>query len=202
MANNAIQGQGVEELDDLFGRFTDDELKALAEDRSAVSKSFTFGVTQQINDNIQLTGDFTVSRLEGTVASGGVDALPGAGNEYYCSMQLNINNVLIENDSIINGLRYSDTSRRNTYTYNISARIPFINRKLRIIPKFRMDYREEKGNDDNRLTMNPKMRIDYRLKKMVRLEVEGGVKWADDYSSGISSKSIESFVSAGYRINY
>ena len=105
----------MEELDDLFGRFTDDELKALAEDRSAVSKSFTFGVTQKINDDIQLISDFTVSRLEGTVASGGVDAMPGAGNEYYCSMQLNINNVFFKNDSIINGLRYSDTSRKHLY---------------------------------------------------------------------------------------
>ena len=191
----------MEELDDLFGRFTDDELKALAEDRSAVSKSFTFGVTQKINDDIQLIGDFTVSRLEGTVASGGIDAMPGAGNEYYCSMQLNINNVFFENDSIINGLRYSDTSSRNTYTYNISTRIPFT-RKFRLIPKFRMDYRVKKGNDDKRLTMSLKMRIDYRLKKWVRLEVEGGVKWTDDYSSGISSKSIETFISAGYRVNF
>jgi hypothetical protein len=54
-------------------------------DRSAISKSFTFGVTQQINDDIQLTGNFTVSRQEGTVASGGVDAVPGAGNQYYSS---------------------------------------------------------------------------------------------------------------------
>ncbi len=201
MTNNAIQGQGVAELDDLFGRYTDDELKELAVDRSAISKSFTFGVTQQINDDIQLTGNFTVSRLEGTVASGGVDAVPGEGNQYYSSLQLNINNVFFKNDSVINGLRYSNTSRRNSYTYNISARFPF-SRKLRIIPKFRMDYREEKGNDDNRLTMNAKLRIDYRLKKLVRLEVEGGVKWEDNYSSGISSNSMQTFISAGYRVNF
>ena len=65
-----------------------------------------------------------------------------------------------------------------------------------------MDYRVKKGNDDKRLTMSLKMRIDYRLKKWVRLEVEGGVKWTDDYSSGISSKSIETFISAGYRVNF
>jgi hypothetical protein len=130
-----------------------------------------------------------------------VDAVRGAGNEYYSSMQLNINNVFLENDSIINGLRYSDTSRRNTYTYNISARIPF-NRKFRLIPKFRMDYRVEKASDNTRLTMNPKLRIDYRFKKTVRLEVESGVKLVDNYSLGISSKSTETFVSAGYRVSY
>jgi hypothetical protein len=65
-----------------------------------------------------------------------------------------------------------------------------------------MDYRVEKASDDKRLTMNPKLRIDYRLKKTVRLEVESGVKWVDNYSSGISSKSTETFVSAGYRVNF
>ena len=201
MTNNAIQGQGVMEFDDLFGRYTDDELKSLAMDRSAISKSFTFGVTQQINDDIQLTGNFTVSRLEGTVASGGVDAVPSAGNQYYSSLQLNINNIFFKNDSVINGLRYSNTSRRNTYTYNIRARIPF-SRKFRLIPKFQMDYRIEKGNDDKRLSINPKLRIDYRLKKLVRLEVEGGIKWVDNYSSGISSNSMQTFISAGYRVNF
>ena len=84
-SNNAIQGQGVTGFKDLFGKYTDDEIKELAADRSAISKSCTFGVTQELNDNIQLTGDFAVSLLEGTVASGGVDAVPGSGNEYFCS---------------------------------------------------------------------------------------------------------------------
>ena len=33
MTNNAIRGQGVMELDDLFDRYTDEELKSLAVDR-------------------------------------------------------------------------------------------------------------------------------------------------------------------------
>ena len=65
-----------------------------------------------------------------------------------------------------------------------------------------MDYSIEKGNDDKRLTMSPKLRIDYRLKKLVRLEVEGGINCADYYYSGISSKSMETFISAGYRVNF
>ena len=198
-SNNAIQGQGVADFKDLFEKYTDDEIKELAADRSAISKSCTFGVTQKLSDDIQMTGDFTVSRLEGTVTSGGVDGAPGSGNEYYSSMRLNINNIFFENDSIVNGLRFSDTSRRNTYIYDISMRIPF-NRKFRIIPRFRMNYRAEKANDDNSLTMQPRMRVDYRLTKWARLEAEGGIEWKDDQSSGISTKSTRSFFSFGYRV--
>ncbi len=200
-SNNAIQGQGVAEFKELFNKYTDDEIKELAADRSAVSKSCTFGVTQKINDDIQLTGDFTVSRLEGTVTSGGVDGAPGSGNEYYSSLRLNINNIFFENDSIVNGLRFSDTSRRNTYSYDVSMRIPF-NRKFRIIPRYRLNYRAEKANDDNSLTMQPRMRVDYRLTKWARLEVEGGLEWKDDYSSGVSTKSTRSFFSFGYRVTF
>ncbi len=200
-SNNAIQGQDVSEFKDLFGKYTDNEIKKLAADRSAISKSYTFGVTQKLNDDIQLTGDFAVSRLEGTVSSGGVDEAPGSGNEYFCSMRLDINNVFFENDSIVNGLRFSDTSRRNIYSYDISTRIPF-NRKFRVIPKFRVDYRDEKWSEDNYLSVKPKVRVDCRLTKWARLEVEGGVEWTDDYSSGISSKSTRSFCSFGYRVTF
>jgi len=200
-SNNAIQGQGVAELKDLSKRYTDDEIRELAVDRSAISKSCTFGVTQKFSDDIQLTSDFTVSRLEGTDASGGVDAMPGSGNEYYYSTRLNINNVFFENDSIVNGLRFSDTSRRNTYSYDISTRIPF-NRKFRIIPRFRINYMAEKANDDNSLTMQPRMRVDYRLAKWARLEAEGGIEWKNVHSSGISTKSTRSFFSFGYRLTF
>ncbi len=46
------------------------------------------------------------------------------------------------------------------------------------------------------------MRMDYRFKKFVRFEVESGVEWRNDYASGITSKSMEAFISAGYRINF
>jgi tetratricopeptide (TPR) repeat protein len=200
-ANNAIQGQGVAELNDLSSRYTDDEIRELAVDRSAISKTFNFGVTHKFSDDIQLINDFTVSRREGTVASGGVGAMPGSGNEYYYSTRLNINNVFFENDSIVNGLRFSDTSRRNTYSYDISTRIPF-NRKFRIIPRYRINYRAEKANDDNSLTMQPRMRVDYRLTKWARLEVEGGIEWKNDYISGISKKATRSFFSFGYRVTF
>ncbi len=65
-----------------------------------------------------------------------------------------------------------------------------------------MDYRYKKGSDAKRLRMRPTMRIDYRFKKFVRFEVEGGVEWRDDYASGITSKSMDAFISAGYRINF
>ncbi len=200
-ANNAVQGQNVAGFKDLSDKFSEDEIRELAVDRSAISKTFTFGVTQKFSDDVQLTSDLAVSRLEGTVASGGVDAMPGTGNEYYFSTRLDINNVFFENDSIVNSLRLSDTSRRNTYTYDISTRIPF-NRKFRMIPRFRVDYRTEKEDDDTVLTLQPRMRLDYRLTKWARLEVEGGIEWKDEKSSGVSSNSTRSFLSLGYRLTF
>ncbi|MBI5150219.1 MAG: tetratricopeptide repeat protein [Candidatus Omnitrophica bacterium] len=199
--NNAIQGQGVNKIAQLFDNFSDDELYALAEDRTAVSKSMTVGVTQDVKKDVQLTGEMTVSETEGTVASGGVDAVPGTGKEYSYSTQLITNNVLVENDVIITGLRYSDAQTNHTTSFTINARYPYLT-KLRFIPKLRLDFREDKGSDDNRFLARPTMRIDYNFKKWMRFEVEGGFEWVDEVSSGVSQTSTEQFISAGYRLTF
>jgi len=60
---NAIQGQGVETIDELRDRFSEDAIRQLAEDRTASSRSYTVGATKQLNETFQITGDVTMSEL-------------------------------------------------------------------------------------------------------------------------------------------
>ena len=53
--------------------YTEEEVRQLAMDRTAKSRSGTLGVTQDLNDNYQLSFEVTASKLSGTPASGGVD---------------------------------------------------------------------------------------------------------------------------------
>jgi hypothetical protein len=199
--NNAIQGQGVNNLGELFDSFTEDELNQLAEDRSALSKSLTFSITQDLKEDIQLTGEVTASELEGTPASGGVDSVEGTGIDMSYSTQLILTNLFYENDAIITGVRYSDTNQSNTVTLTANGRFPY-KKRLRFIPKFRFDYSEEKDTSDNRVLIRPVMRIDYQLKKWIQFETEGGFEFRDEKSTGLSSKSTESFILVGFRINF
>jgi len=199
--NNAIIGQGVDEISDLFDIYRKDQLKQLARDRTADSKSATFGITQDIKKDLQLTTEVSVSELEGTVGSGGIDGSEGTGKDYTYSAQFVSSNVLKENDVIIYGISYSDTAQNNLYSFNLNGSFP-LTQKLRLIPRVRLDYRDAKYGNDNRRSVRPTIRLDYSSTKWMHFETEGGFEWADEASSGIKYKSTESFISVGYRINF
>ena len=224
MTVNAIQGQGVEELSDLFGVFSNDELFQLADDRTAKSKAVTLGITQDFLRDFQITGEISITDFEGTPASegiesqpetggisitefegapawGGIAAQPGAGTEYFYSTQLIKSNSFLEGDVLIFGLRYSDTQNNDIYSVSIDTRFPF-SRKFRFNPKIRIDYRMSKTSNDDRLIVRPLVRMDYRIKKWMRLETEVGVELVDQDFVGLSQSSTGIFVFFGYRLNF
>jgi hypothetical protein len=200
--NNSIIGQGVTKISDLTGSFTQDQLKQLAKDRTANSKSATAGITQDLKKDVQLTAEVLVSELEGTSTSGGIEGQDSTGKEFTYSTQLVSSNVLKENDVIIYGLSYSDTAQTNLYSLNLNGSFP-LTQKLRLIPRFRLDYRKAKnGVDDNQSVLRPAIRVDYNFTKWMHLETEGGIDWVNGKSSGIKQKSTETFISTGIRINF
>ena len=198
---NSIQGQGVEFLDELSGTFSDSELKQFAEDRTADSKSVTIGITQQLNKIWQMIGEVTVTEFGDTNASGGIEAIPGTGKEYYYSTQFIASNLFYESDSFILSTRYADTLNSDTYTVDGNLRIN-VNRKLRLNPRLRFDYRKSKRDDDSRWFARPSIKIDYRIKKWMKLEFELGYEWLDETVSNNSIKTSSYFVSLGYRAQF
>jgi tetratricopeptide (TPR) repeat protein len=198
---NAIQGQGVTDVSDLESTFSKDQIFQLAEDRAAVSKSMTAGLTHDVKEDMQWTGEVTLTEVEGTVSSGGVDASPGTGVDVAYLTQLIFSNVVLENDTVITALRYSDTANYNTYTVNLNGRFP-VTRKIRLNPKVRVDFRDTKISDENRVSVRPVLRTDYQLRKWMRCEVEGGVEWVDEGASESSQTAVETFVTMGARINF
>jgi hypothetical protein len=198
---NAIQGQGVSQLDDLLGTFTESELFQLAEDRTSKSQSITAGVTQQLNDKWRLSGNLTVSEYDGTPESGGIAAIQGTGQEYFISSQLVGSDVFLDSDTLITGLRYSDTFSAETVSFNGNWRVR-VNSKWRINPRVRIDYRKEKNRDNNRWLFRPFLRTDYRFKKWMKVEFDVGYESLDETFSGQSQTTTGYFISLGYRAQF
>jgi hypothetical protein len=198
---NAIQGQGVENLEDLTGLFTEDELRQLAEDRTVVSQSVTAGVTQQINERWQFIGEITVAEFGHTVASGGVEAVPGTGKEYLYSTQFISDSLLYDSDPLILGLRYWDNYNTDTVTIDGNWRID-LNRKLRLNPRIRIDYREYKKNADTRWLVRPFIGVDYRIKKWMLFEMDLGYEWLDETFVTRQDNTTGYFLSIGYRMQF
>jgi len=195
---NAIQGQGVENLSDLFTLYTNDEIFLFAADRTSTSKTATFGITRRFSEKYQLSFDLTATNLTGTVTSGGVLGFPGTGTEYYSSLQFLANGLIMDNDNHTIGIRYNDRDRDRNYTLYLNSRFR-IGKSFRINPRLRVDYRSDKQDSDTRTIIRPIMKMDYRVGKWLYLEFEGGWEWRKETFSGIKQTSTGNFVYLGYR---
>ena len=212
--SNATQGQsdkGVETVDELQQFFSIDEIKQLAKDRTAVSHSAALSLSRPLSEKFQLNGDFRMTTISGTKASGGVAASEGTGFDYFYSMDLTGNSLLTEGDIYVLGLRYNDTKASNTSSININARYP-VSKALRVNPRFRLDYRDNE-NGSKRYAYRPSIRITHRLIKGLQLELEAGGEWEfqERTSEAIAATASNNdefdqtkgyFVIVGYRYNF
>jgi tetratricopeptide (TPR) repeat protein len=203
-SSNALQGQGVEEVSDLLNIFSEEEVRQLAMDRTAKSRSGTLGVTQDLNENYQLSFEVTASKLSGTPASpasGGVDATPETGTDLFYSTQLIGTNLFTEGDVTILGLRYFDTDSNDSYSLIANTRFS-VTRDFRINPRVQLEYRKNKTSDGDRFKIRPLLRLSYRWKKWLRLEFEGGMEWNKETTLGEVDRSRGYFISTGFRANF
>ncbi|WP_394201875.1 hypothetical protein [Marinagarivorans algicola] len=203
----AVQGQGIQYVEQLFPRFTLGQLYTFAENRNATTNTGTAGVTHQINSQWQLSGDITVSKYSGNDSTPTnflgmpIEGIEGSSADIYYNTRLTTNNLIMDNDSMIFGLRYSDTERAKTTTLDFNWRAN-ITPNLRINPRFRLDYRQSATNDDSRWQTRPKVRLDYKLRRRIRLEMDIGYDWLQDSRTDYTYESAGYYFSAGYRLQF
>lgn len=198
---NALQGQAVTSLSALQASFTDDEIYQLAEDRTAESTSLTLGASKPLTDQLQLSGDVTLTELSGTPASGGVAAIPGTDVDKFYNLQLIGNNLLKPGDITVAGVRYSDTTNVNTTTLSLNTRYP-ITKFWRVNPRFRVDYRDRVTNNSTEWRVVPSLRMDYLLQRKYYFELEVGGEYSRLDGAGLSDTTSTYYLTAGYRIDF
>lgn len=197
---NALQGQTLETIDELGQTYTDDEIYALAEDRSARSHVVSLGGTRSLAEDFQLSGDLTISNVGDTPASGGVEATPSTGNEFFYTLQILKNNLLKEGDIGILSLRYSDASTSDTFSISANSRYPITN-LWRVNPRLNLSYR---NNDDGgtRITAGGTLQADYRFRSDLVFEVEGGGNWHKEETLLSTDSFLDYFFTLGYRWSF
>ncbi len=199
---NGLLGQtaagSVSELLDIWG---EDEVRNLADDRTATNRSFMIGATRPLSKKFQVNGDFTVSETTGTPASGGVDAVPGTGHEHFFAVQLIGSGLIKPADTAIAGLRFSNTSTANTLSLNLNTRYP-VNRKIRINPRLRFDLSKVRSDGARQVKVRPSLRTDWYWKRDFKFEFEGGMEWGHERVSNQTNNSIDYFIRVGYRAEF
>ncbi|MDX2315327.1 MAG: outer membrane protein assembly factor BamD [Gammaproteobacteria bacterium] len=198
---NAIQGQGVNSLEELRALFTDDELKQLALDRTATSTTATLGASHPFSPQFQVSGDATVTKLSGTPASGGVPATPATGYDFLYNIQFTGTDLIKTGDLGIVGLRYADLDNSDLFTLSLNTRYPVV-QEFRINPRFDVIYRKNKNDSGTRMTYRPFLRLEYQWKRNIRFESEIGGDWIEDDGLFGSERIRTYFVNLGYRVDF
>jgi len=198
---NALIGQIDRSLSALKQSFTEDQIRELARDRSADSRSYTLSIAHPLNDKLQVSGDLTLSTLSGTPASGGIDATPDSGEDWYYSVQLMGSSLLKTGDIAIIGIRMNNNNFSDAISLNLNTRYP-INQALRINPRLHIERRSFVSDNSTQWTTAPSVRLSYMMRRSFNLELEVGDEWISRDIGGTTDKSTGYYISAGYRADF
>lgn len=203
MTLDALQGQGVETIDELravFG-FTDDEIHYLAEERAARTTSGSFTVSHPLSEKLQLNLGATFTNMAPTIDAGGVAGQPGTGVEAFYSAQVLATSLFKEGDLASVGIRFDDMATARRYVIDVNARYP-VTRRFRLNPRMRYAYRDSILADQVQSTFKPSIRLNYIPARLFQLELEGG----GEFTTTKSMLDVETvrgyYVIAGYRLDF
>ncbi len=169
-------------------------------DRTAVSKSASIGFSKSFGDNFQVNLNATLSKFEHGKFDNVASTAP-EGNEYFYSAQLIGNSLVKDGDIYTFGVRYADTLSYGAWTFDINARYP-VTRNLRVGPRLRVRYREQKDGDLEETSLLPSVRMNYRYKRNHHFELDLGSEWVNRDQGGISDSSLDYYIAAGYRFDF
>lgn len=174
---NALQGQAVDSVKELQNSFSDQQIYDLAEDRTSKSQNLFAGVTYRLDSIRQLYMSFSYTAIDETEASGGVDAFE-ASDDILLTGDYSVRGYFFDDDFTTIGLRLSDTSSAETVSLRARSQIPGSGR-FRYDPQIRLDFRNSKNSDDNRVILNPSIRMTYQFNKQSNFEASLGIEYSD-----------------------
>ena len=196
--SNALIGQPFETLESLAGAFTEQDIRQLSLDRSAITTTYTLGASYPISPRFQINANVTQSAVSATPESGGVAATPASTYSYF-STNLVASSLVREGDVTILGVRYSQSVSTKITSLNIDTRFPFT-RSFYINPRLRIDRREILSDSSTEWVFSPGLRMRFRFGRSVRILFDAGKQFASRDSVGINVDRESYFVNFGYQL--
>lgn len=196
---NALIGQGTSDFASLQAQYDETSLRELARDRSATSTSYSLGFSHRLGAVWQIGGDVSSSTLSATKASGGVDAFPETGPDWYANLRLMGNSWLRSGDIASLGLRQISATTYDGTAINVGYRMPFS--RLSLNPLLRVERRTLAAGDTQWI-YTPELRLRYRVGRSLNLEFEASWESYREDANGDPINSDLLSIYAGYRYDF
>ena len=197
-AGNAMIGQAVGSFDELEQLFTEDELRQLSLDRSAISTTYTVGFSRPLSPRFHINADVSQAVIEATPESGGVPATEETTYRYF-STSLLASSILKQGDVSVLSIRYSDSNSIRVTSVNLDVRYP-LGIGLRINPRLRVEHREIRSDGSTEWIYTPAIRMQYRLGRRGRIEFEAGRQFANRDGGSFAIDRESYFINVGYQV--
>lgn len=192
----ALQGQAVDDLDELKQTLSESEIRDLALDRTATAWLGTLGATHRLLERLQISTDLTVSHVSGTETSNGVVGSDASGPDFGGTVQVLLSDWLIENGIGSASVRYYDGDSYRSFMTMLYSRFNVFG-SLRVLPRIRWEWQDSKL-DDTRSVLRPSFELDWRYGSWL-LNTEIGAQWEEPISGGRAVREVGYFLEAGVR---
>jgi hypothetical protein len=178
---NAIIGQPVNTVRELFPSYTEGQIRRLARNRTADERAASAGLSVALTSRLQLKGDFSYFEYNGSVASGGVQAFPDSGQQYSYGGQLIGSGFVKAGHVFVVGYRHDEQQSVDADTFWLDMRYP-VGERLRIQSRLNVSRRianQNPAGDIDHWIADPVLRVLYKWKRRYRVELEIGGRWSN-----------------------
>ena len=173
---NALQGQSVENIEELNNLFGEDEIYQLAEDRTSKSQYAYLGTSYRFDANRQLYIDLSILNLDATVTSGGVEGAP-ASEDKDLSVEYSFQGLFFDDDYASIGVRLTDSTNSETTSLRMRTRFSGYG-QISYDPRLQLDQRKDKNTGVEQLIFKPSLKLRYRVTKKLNLEGTFSVEYS------------------------
>jgi len=178
---NAIIGQPVNTVRELFGTYSEGQIRRLARNRTADERAASGGVSLALTERLQLKAETSYLEYSATVASGGVDALPGSGPRLSWGGHLQGSGYFKAGNIFLVGYRHDETQSIDTNTAWFDIRYP-VSERLRLQTRLSASLRvanQDAAGDIEHLMISPMVRLQYASERRWRIDFEAGSQWSN-----------------------
>jgi len=188
-------------LEELQADFSDDEIRAMAEDKTGKSSIATVGGSYSFTEQVQLSGDLSWWRQEYSADSlADSPTLLPQEDAVSGTLRLTATGLLWGRDMYILGVGVTAAETYDNTNWLFQTRAPF-GEGWAIDGILRLDLREDvKGETLTRT--RPSLKLGYNWKRKLTLEVEGGIEISDYGGNTLNQDSSRTFGIIGYRWNF
>jgi hypothetical protein len=198
---NALIGQPVTGFEELLLSWTEEELRQMARDRSATSKTATLGISTPVGERLQINADVTSFEIGPSVDFAAMPAIPGTGQQVYYSVTLVTSALFGIKDVNALNLRYGEGPDFTTTILTWDTRLP-LGKHLRLNPRLRFSTWENTATNVRRETLTPALRLLLNAPQRYRFELEVGRENLVRTTTAGHLDSTGKYLNLGYRADF